>query len=123
MCPVQVCLNHFDSSNPIHLLVVLMFFSGTSLKYVGIHTKYFHSYVLYPGSNIFPQCSSPHGFVSVLTVVLLLFYDRISQGTLSISRYRDIRLLTKIRKSCDYSVIKKSASTRNKVIDFQSVTV
>jgi len=53
---------------PIHLLVVLMLFSCTTLGYPDIYVT---NHVFYPGSNILPQCSSPDGFASVLRVVLL----------------------------------------------------
>lgn len=37
MLPVQIYLSHFNPSSLIHLLVVLMFFSGTTLTYQHLH--------------------------------------------------------------------------------------
>ena len=68
MLPVQIYLRHLDLGSLIHLLVVLMFFSGPTLGYMSIYTTYFHSQVLYPSSNISPSCSSPDGFASALPV-------------------------------------------------------
>ncbi|KAK4831081.1 hypothetical protein QYF61_015279 [Mycteria americana] len=65
MLPVQIHLGHFSLSSLIHLLVVLMFFSGLTLGYVGIYVTYFYDQVLYLSSNILPQCSSPAPAVGV----------------------------------------------------------
>ncbi|KAK4828998.1 hypothetical protein QYF61_001754 [Mycteria americana] len=67
----KIHLSHFNLSSLIHLLAVLLFFSGPGLGYVGIYMTYFYNQVLYPGSNILPQCGSPDGFASVLPVALL----------------------------------------------------
>ncbi|KAK4830743.1 hypothetical protein QYF61_013193 [Mycteria americana] len=59
---VQIPLSHFNLSSLIHLVVVLMFLSGPTLGYMSIYVTYFYNQVLYLGSNILPQCSSPDGF-------------------------------------------------------------
>lgn len=61
----------FNPSGSIHLLVVLIFLSGSALWYMGIHGIYFYNYILYPDSNVFPHCSGLDGFASVLPVLLL----------------------------------------------------
>ncbi|GAB0208498.1 ribonuclease H-like [Grus japonensis] len=43
---VQIHLSHFSLSSLIHLLVVLMFLSGLTLGYVGIHMTHFHDQLL-----------------------------------------------------------------------------
>ena len=68
---VQIYFAHFNLSSSIHLLVVLMFFSGMTLWYVIAYVTYLYSYVLYQGSSIFPQCNSPYLFASVLPALLL----------------------------------------------------
>lgn len=49
----------------------LLFFSGTTLRYVATYVAYFYNHVLYLNSSIFPQCSSPDGFASVTPAILL----------------------------------------------------
>ncbi|KAK4818458.1 hypothetical protein QYF61_013664 [Mycteria americana] len=66
-----IYLSHFNLSSLIHLLLILMFFSGPTLGYVKIYVTYFYKQVLYPGSNILPQRGSPDGFASALPVTLL----------------------------------------------------
>lgn len=48
MLLVQIYLNHFNSSSPIHLLVVFMFFSDMTLGYVSIYEMYFYNRILNP---------------------------------------------------------------------------
>ncbi|KAK4807137.1 hypothetical protein QYF61_018478, partial [Mycteria americana] len=55
----EIHLSLFNLSSLIHLLVVLMFLSGPTLGYMSIYVTYFYNQVLYPGSNILPQCCSP----------------------------------------------------------------
>ncbi|KAK4807027.1 hypothetical protein QYF61_000356 [Mycteria americana] len=64
--PSIIHLGHFHLSSLIHLLVVLMFFSGMTLGYLSIYVTYCYNQVLYPGSNALPQCCSPDGFASAL---------------------------------------------------------
>jgi len=71
MLPVQIYLSHFNPSRLIYLLVVVMFFSGTTLGYMSIYVTYLYNHILYQGSKIFLQCSGPDGFISALPVVLL----------------------------------------------------
>ncbi|KAK4831895.1 hypothetical protein QYF61_020042 [Mycteria americana] len=66
LCRNNIHLDHFNLRSLIHLLVVLMFFSGPTLGCVSIYMTYFYNQLLYPGSNILPQCSSPDGFTSAL---------------------------------------------------------
>ncbi|KAK4829954.1 hypothetical protein QYF61_008085 [Mycteria americana] len=40
---VQIHLSHFNLSSLIHLLVVFLFFSGSTLGYVGIYMTYFYN--------------------------------------------------------------------------------
>ncbi|KAK4806792.1 hypothetical protein QYF61_005588 [Mycteria americana] len=70
-CMIQIHLSHFNLSSLIHLLVVLMFLSGLTLGYMSTYVTYFYNQVLFPGSNVLPQCCSPDGFASVLPDVLL----------------------------------------------------
>jgi len=46
MLPVQIDVSHFNLSSLIHLLVVLMFFSGLTLGYIGIHVIYIYNQIL-----------------------------------------------------------------------------
>jgi len=46
MLPVQIHLSHFNLSSLIHLVVVLMFFSGPTLRDVGIHVTDFYNQLL-----------------------------------------------------------------------------
>ena len=46
MLPVQIHLSHFSLNIQIHLLVVLMFFSGPTLRDMGIHVTDFYSQLL-----------------------------------------------------------------------------
>ena len=55
MLPVQIHLSHFNLGSLIHLVVVLMFFSGLTLRDVGVHMVHFYSQLLQTGSNILPQ--------------------------------------------------------------------
>jgi len=71
MLPVQIHLSHFNLGSLIHLVVVLMFFSGTTLSDMGVHMMHFYNQLLLPGSNILPQWGSPDGFASTLSVVLV----------------------------------------------------
>jgi len=48
-----------------------MFLGAMTLGYVSIYLMYHYNCVLYLGNSIFPQCSSPDGFASLLPVVLL----------------------------------------------------
>ena len=43
LLPVQIHLSHFSLSSLIHLLVVLMFLSGPTLRGVGIHMTHFYN--------------------------------------------------------------------------------
>jgi len=46
MLPVQIHLSHFNLSSLIYLVVVLMFFSGPTLRHVGIHVMDFYNQLL-----------------------------------------------------------------------------
>ena len=46
MLPVQIHLSQFNLSSLIHLVVVLMFFSGPTLRDVGVHVTDFYSQLL-----------------------------------------------------------------------------
>jgi len=46
MLPVQIHLSHFNLGSLIHLLAVLMFLSGPTLGYMGIHITYFYNQIL-----------------------------------------------------------------------------
>jgi len=71
MLPDQTLLSHFNPGCLIHLLVVLMFFSGLTVRDVGVHVMHFYNQLLQTGSNILPQWGSPDRFASALSVVLL----------------------------------------------------
>jgi len=71
MLPVQIHLSHFSFSSLMHLLGVLMFLSGLTLEYRGIHMMYFYNQLLQPSSSILLQWDSPDGFAPVLPVALL----------------------------------------------------
>jgi len=43
MFPVQIPLRHCSLSSLIHLVVVLMFLSGLTIRDTGIHMTYFYS--------------------------------------------------------------------------------
>jgi len=43
LLPVEIHLSHFNLGSLIHLLVVLIFLSGPTLGYVGIHMTYFYN--------------------------------------------------------------------------------
>ncbi|KAK4829983.1 hypothetical protein QYF61_008114 [Mycteria americana] len=49
---VQIHLSHFNLSSLIHLLVILLFFSGPVLGYVGIYMTYFYNQLEYSGPRI-----------------------------------------------------------------------
>lgn len=72
--PVQLHLSLFSSGSLVYLLLVSTFFGGMVLGEVSIYKKYFYNKVLYLGSNILPQCSSPDGLTFVLPVTLLLLF-------------------------------------------------
>jgi len=59
MLPVQIHLSHFNLGSLIHLVVVLMFLSGPTLRNVGVHVTDFYNQLLQPGSNILPQWGQP----------------------------------------------------------------
>ena len=46
MLPIQIHLSHFNLSNLIYLVVVLMFFSGPNPRDVGVHVMDFYSQLL-----------------------------------------------------------------------------
>jgi len=46
MLPVQIHLSYFSRSSLIHLVVVLMFFSGPTVRDVGVHMAHFYSQLL-----------------------------------------------------------------------------
>ncbi|KAK4810748.1 hypothetical protein QYF61_007722 [Mycteria americana] len=54
----EIHLSHFNLSSLIHLLVVLMCFSGLTLGYMSIYVTYFYNQVLYPSSNKFDLAHS-----------------------------------------------------------------
>ena len=70
MLSMQIYLSHFSPSRLIHLLAVVMFFSGTTLGYMSIYVSYFYNHILHQGSNTFPQCSDPDEFIPAMPVVL-----------------------------------------------------
>ena len=80
MLPVQIHLSHFNLGSQIHLVVVLMFFSGPTLRDMGIHVTDFYSQLFQTGSNILPQWGSPDRFASALSVVLLPLLQPPPQG-------------------------------------------
>ena len=80
LLPVQIHLSHFNLGSLIHLVVVLMFFSGLTLRDVGVHLTDFYSQLLQMGSSILPQWGSPDRFASVLSVFLLPLLQPPPQG-------------------------------------------
>ena len=44
--PVQIHLSHFSLGSLIHLLVLLMFFSGSILTDVSVHMMHFYNQLL-----------------------------------------------------------------------------
>jgi len=80
MLPFQIHLSHFNLGSLIDLLVVLMFFSGHTLRDVGVHMMHFYNQLLQTGSNILPQWGSPHGFASVLQGVSIPLQQPPPQG-------------------------------------------
>ena len=59
--PVQIHLSYFNLSSLIHLLAVLMFLSGPTLRDVGIHVTDFYNQLLQLGSNILPNGAAQIG--------------------------------------------------------------
>ena len=59
MLPVKIHLSYFSLSSLIHLVVVLMFLSGPTLRDMGVHVTDFYNQLLQPGSNILPQWGQP----------------------------------------------------------------
>jgi len=80
MLPVHIYLSHFNLGSLIHLLVVLMFLSGPTLRDVGVHVTDLYNQLLQLGSNILPQWGSPDGFASALSVVIFLLLQLPPQG-------------------------------------------
>lgn len=70
MLLVQIYLSHFSPTGLIHLLLVLILFSCTTLRYVSTYMR-----PLQPSSPLRQQYLStvqrPDGFATVLPVVLL----------------------------------------------------
>lgn len=48
---MQIYLSHFSPSRLIHLLAVVMFFSGTTLGYTSIYVTYLYSHVFHKGQQ------------------------------------------------------------------------
>jgi len=46
MFPVQIHLSNFNLGSLMHLLVVLMFFSGPTLRDMGVHVTHFYNQLL-----------------------------------------------------------------------------
>lgn len=75
MLPVQIHLNHFSLSSLIHLMVVLLYFSGLAPGYVSIYMKYFTTNFSMEAAISFHNVADFTGgsdrFASVLLVALL----------------------------------------------------
>ena len=80
MLPVQIHLNHFNLGSLIHLVVVVVFFSGPTLRDVGVHVAHYYNQLFQTGSNILPQWGTPDRFASALPVVLLPLLQSPPQG-------------------------------------------
>lgn len=75
MLPVQINLSHFSLSSLIHMMVVLLFFSGLAPGYMSIYMKYFttnfSTEVAISFHNVADFTGGSDRFASVLPVALL----------------------------------------------------